>query len=281
MNLLPSGGVVWKPNNDVVFEILFPNRKISKRLTTVDTTDWWGYIRGDYRGGAWTVNSPISPHPESPTASTSFDYDDFRAALGLEFTQPGGWKGSLGRRHSLRGPVAIPQPTPLYLLPEHHGLCGPAWPDGPGLALFSAAAAEKCACPLRGRASREDHRGDAEDAEAGYRDCMNNDLLRVLRASSGVSLRASLGLCRLGPRWLSCRPLCPKGRIRRRRPSTRSCRPRCSSRPATAECRRRSARPSRPRRPEPRSGMFQKAIFDGTWLGCTRQQRHGHVRLGT
>jgi hypothetical protein len=93
VKLLPSGGVVWKPNSDVQFDILFPNPKFSKHMTTYGTTDWWWYLRGDYGGGAWTIRRADTA---TNAGSIDFvDYDDMRIALGLDFSKPNGVKGLL------------------------------------------------------------------------------------------------------------------------------------------------------------------------------------------
>ncbi|HEV3006799.1 MAG TPA: hypothetical protein VGX78_20180, partial [Pirellulales bacterium] len=44
VKLLPAGGVVWTPNQDTRFAFLFPNPKLSQRLTTIGNTDLWGYL---------------------------------------------------------------------------------------------------------------------------------------------------------------------------------------------------------------------------------------------
>ncbi len=85
VKLLPAGGFVWTPNPDVRFDILFPNPKIARRLTTWGTTDWWFYGRGEYGGGSWTIDH--NHHTER------VDYNDFRVALGLEFAGPRGRSG--------------------------------------------------------------------------------------------------------------------------------------------------------------------------------------------
>lgn len=87
VKLLPAGGVVWTPNSDTRLEILFPNPRVLRRLTTVRTTDWWYYVRGDYGGGAWTVRRKFTGDVER------IDYNDLRAALGLEFQRTGGLEG--------------------------------------------------------------------------------------------------------------------------------------------------------------------------------------------
>jgi len=85
IKLLPAGGIVWTPNSDIRFEILFPNPKLAKRLTTYRNTDWWLYARGEYGGGSWTV---AQGNDAVPT-----DYNDLRFGLGLEFDRLTGWTG--------------------------------------------------------------------------------------------------------------------------------------------------------------------------------------------
>jgi len=86
VKLLPSGGLIWTPNPDIRFEILFPNPKIARRLPNVGNTEWWGYIRGDYGGGAWTMDQPGGDTLE-------MDYNDIRLGLGAEFFRPRGLSG--------------------------------------------------------------------------------------------------------------------------------------------------------------------------------------------
>jgi hypothetical protein len=115
VKLLPAGGFVWKPNNDVVFEVLFPNPRVAKRLTTVGCTDWWLYLRGEYGGGAWTVTRTAF-HDQNP-ANAEFvdfvDYDDIRVALGLEFKRPGGltglFEGGVAFERQLRYSSLLPE----------------------------------------------------------------------------------------------------------------------------------------------------------------------------
>lgn len=89
VKILPAGGIIWTPNDDIRFEILFPNPKIARRLTTYGNTEWWGYARGEYGGGAWLISIP------SPAGDDlrSLDYNDMRFSLGLEFTCLNGFTG--------------------------------------------------------------------------------------------------------------------------------------------------------------------------------------------
>ncbi len=88
VTLLPAGGICWTPNPDVYFNILFPNPKVGKRLTTMGNTEWWIYMSGDYGGGCWQITreNGLSPDPYGTNGMhDTFDYNDIRVALGLEF----------------------------------------------------------------------------------------------------------------------------------------------------------------------------------------------------
>ena len=90
VKMLPAGGICWTPNPDVYFNILFPNPKIAKRLTTWGNTDWWMYASGDYGGGKWQItrNNGLTSNPYLPNMNgvrDTFDYNDIRVAVGLEF----------------------------------------------------------------------------------------------------------------------------------------------------------------------------------------------------
>ncbi len=88
IKLLPAGGLVWTPNADVYFNILFPNPKIAKRLTNTGSTEWWIYARGEYGGGVWTIrrNTDYYNNVLYPSMSHDLvDYDDIRIAVGFDF----------------------------------------------------------------------------------------------------------------------------------------------------------------------------------------------------
>jgi hypothetical protein len=90
VKILPAGGIVWTPNPDTEFNILFPNPKLSQRLTTVGVTQWWWYVSGDYGGGTWGIEREVGPDKGH---NDLVDYDDIRIALGLEFRRPTGFTG--------------------------------------------------------------------------------------------------------------------------------------------------------------------------------------------
>lgn len=78
VKLLPAGGLIWTPNSDARFELLFPRPKLAQRVTTIGNTDVWGYLAGEYGGGAWTV-------AHSDGARDEIDYNDLRLILGAEW----------------------------------------------------------------------------------------------------------------------------------------------------------------------------------------------------
>ncbi len=76
IKLLPAGGIVWTPNPDARYEILFPNPKLARRFTTLGNTDLWLYATGEYGGGSWTFQR-IGGNDQG-------DYNDIRVAGGIE-----------------------------------------------------------------------------------------------------------------------------------------------------------------------------------------------------
>jgi hypothetical protein len=85
IKLLPAGGLVWTPNPNVVFDILFPNPSVAMRLSQTGNTEWWMYARGEYGGGVWTVRR----NPDAPNfydmSHDLVEYDDIRIAAGVKF----------------------------------------------------------------------------------------------------------------------------------------------------------------------------------------------------
>jgi hypothetical protein len=78
IKILPAGGVIWIPDEDTRLDIVFPNPRLSQRFTTVGNTEWWGYVSGEYGGGAWTIE-------RLGGVEDRVDYNDLRVSLGLEW----------------------------------------------------------------------------------------------------------------------------------------------------------------------------------------------------
>ncbi|MCL2117850.1 MAG: hypothetical protein FWH27_05420 [Planctomycetaceae bacterium] len=77
IKLMPAFGIIWAPSNVLECHFIFPEPKILRHIYTVNDTQWWAFVRADYGGGSWAVN----------TGQGVFrtDYNDIRVALGLEF----------------------------------------------------------------------------------------------------------------------------------------------------------------------------------------------------
>lgn len=85
IKLLPAGGLIWTPNSNTKFEILFPDPKLAWRLRQVGNMEWWFYGRGEYGGDSWTINDG--------GGVIETDYNDYRVAIGMEFDDHSRWDG--------------------------------------------------------------------------------------------------------------------------------------------------------------------------------------------
>nr|WP_123784805.1 hypothetical protein [Pirellula staleyi] len=86
IKLLPAGGILWQPSPQVRFDIFFPQPKLSTYLTSINGYEVWGYLAGEYGGGAWTIQ-------RADATSDSIDINDIRISLGMEWTGTRGVTG--------------------------------------------------------------------------------------------------------------------------------------------------------------------------------------------
>ncbi|MDR3232392.1 MAG: hypothetical protein LBT46_01765 [Planctomycetaceae bacterium] len=77
VRLLPTGGLIYTPNDDLTLRLVFPNPKITKRLWKGQRADISGYISADYCGSTWDIKS-----------IGATDYNDIHLGTGLEFITP-------------------------------------------------------------------------------------------------------------------------------------------------------------------------------------------------
>ena len=83
----PIGGLIWKPNEDVNYEMVFPKPKLAHRVrwfgaNTDDLQDWL-YLAGEFGGSTWAM-------ARADGSTTRMDYSDWRILLGLEHKAIGG-----------------------------------------------------------------------------------------------------------------------------------------------------------------------------------------------
>jgi hypothetical protein len=86
LKLLPAGGLVWQPNPQTKFDILFPNPKYTQYLTTIGNSDVWWYVAGEYGGGAWTIE-------RADGTSDRIDINDIRVKVGIDWINQRNWRG--------------------------------------------------------------------------------------------------------------------------------------------------------------------------------------------
>jgi len=75
VKLMPTLGVVWMPEDDWIFRLIFPSPKVLYRFYRGPQTDWWGYVHMDYAGGSWDIKG----------RDGLTDYNDLRLGMGVEF----------------------------------------------------------------------------------------------------------------------------------------------------------------------------------------------------
>jgi hypothetical protein len=92
VKLLPAVGMTWTPDADSRYDIFFPAPRAAKRFGATARHNWWGYVSGEYGGGAWTFRRSTSNY----NMITGFDYNDIRIALGTEWVpkSPMGFAGN-------------------------------------------------------------------------------------------------------------------------------------------------------------------------------------------
>jgi hypothetical protein len=117
-NVIPIGGVIWTPNDDTKFDLIFPHPKISRRVHFFDNfnpeVETWAYILGETAGDAWAIS-----HADG--SNGLIDLSDYRFILGLERKTCGGLTASVevgyvfGRKIRFSGdyPNFEPQDTVL------------------------------------------------------------------------------------------------------------------------------------------------------------------------
>lgn len=77
---LPIGGVIWVPNDNWRYELVFPRPRITHRFWHEGQRERWVYALGELGGGSWAIE-------RAGGAADIGTYRDLRLLLGLEFKQ--------------------------------------------------------------------------------------------------------------------------------------------------------------------------------------------------
>jgi hypothetical protein len=83
VSLLPAAGVIWQPNDDERYELLFPRPKVARRIEYGPSHEYWIYLAGEFGGGSWLIERAAGGQDILTTR-------DFRAILGCEKKIDGG-----------------------------------------------------------------------------------------------------------------------------------------------------------------------------------------------
>jgi hypothetical protein len=83
VSFLPSAGLIYRPSDDVKFELLIPRPRIAWRYWTDGTDGRWVYVVGELGGGSWAIRRASGLNDVAT-------YTDYRLMLGWEHTSPDG-----------------------------------------------------------------------------------------------------------------------------------------------------------------------------------------------
>lgn len=78
---LPAAGLIWTPNDDVKFDIMFPRPRIGYRYSHNEVRERWVYATGELGGGSWAVQR-AGGNDDVAT------YRDYQLLLGIENKAP-------------------------------------------------------------------------------------------------------------------------------------------------------------------------------------------------
>ena len=81
-NLLPVGGVVWQPHDDLRVELVVPRPRVARCLRREGDRETWMYVSGVFGGGAWAV--------DDGSENVLVQYSDFRLVLGSQWLRSNG-----------------------------------------------------------------------------------------------------------------------------------------------------------------------------------------------
>ena len=82
-NLLPAGGIMWSPWDDVQLDLVFPIPRVAYRLSFDGRIERWVYLAGEFGGGSWSVQ-------RADGSQDLLTLRDLRLSLGLERKREGG-----------------------------------------------------------------------------------------------------------------------------------------------------------------------------------------------
>lgn len=109
ISVLPVGGVVWRPRNNLIIEAVFPKPKLNLRLNNKYAT----YITGELGGGTWAIE-------RANFVNDNATYRDLRLMWGIQDFEDGddsvefGW--AFSRRLEYRSSVGNFSPEDAFII---------------------------------------------------------------------------------------------------------------------------------------------------------------------
>ena len=76
-HLLPIGGAIWRPSDDLRLDVIFPRPRVAWRWLQTPEEDVWLYLAGVFGGGAWSVD-------DGAGSGVLVQYSDLRLTMGAE-----------------------------------------------------------------------------------------------------------------------------------------------------------------------------------------------------
>jgi hypothetical protein len=92
IEVIPIGGVIWTPRDDLKFDLVFPHPRISQRIfwtgNTGDAVQDWAYIASEFTGDVWAIRG-------AGGIADQILISDYRVVLGVERKVIGGLSSRL------------------------------------------------------------------------------------------------------------------------------------------------------------------------------------------
>jgi hypothetical protein len=86
VEILPAGGLILSPNENVQLDLVFPKPKMAYRFRADGQVEWWNYVAAEFGGGPYSIRrtSPVAPEQDV------IIWRDYRLYFGVERKAAGG-----------------------------------------------------------------------------------------------------------------------------------------------------------------------------------------------
>jgi hypothetical protein len=112
-SLLPIAGVIYVPQPEMRWELVFPKPRIAWQTAgSSDGDERWLYVGGEFGGGVWSVTRPSTGDLDL------VDYSDWRLLVGWERKVTGGFDSRLEFGYAFKRELGFDSPTPDVALDD-------------------------------------------------------------------------------------------------------------------------------------------------------------------